>query len=75
MEKWRKQGWPGALTPENSHLLHVARLWFAYDSVELAQQVGVLDVTEDRLEGLMIRLGMGVRYWRERADRERQNER
>lgn len=77
MDGWRKQGrgWPGSLTPENARLLHIARLWFAYDSVELAQQIGGLDLPADQVEGVMMRLGMAYRYWKQRADEERQRER
>lgn len=53
--------------------MHVARLWYAYDSIELAQQMSGLELVASRVEGTMIRLGMCVRYWRERAEEERKN--
>ena len=74
IEKWREQGWPGVLTPENAQLLHVARLWHAYDDLALAQQIAGLELPRSRVEGVMIRLGMAYRYWRQRAEEERKRE-
>ncbi len=70
IEKWREQGWPGPLTPENAQLLHVARVWWAYDDLSLAQKVTGLEIPATGAEGLLMRLGMAYRHFRDQAREE-----
>jgi len=51
--------------------MHVGRLWWAFDSLDLACETTGFTVPRTRAEGYLVRLGMAYRHYRERAEKER----
>ena len=71
LDQWREQGWPGLPSPDNRRVMRVARLWWAFDDLDLACQASEFCVPRTRAEGYLVRLGMAYRHYRERAEKER----
>lgn len=50
--------------------MRVARLWWAFDDLDLACQASEFSVPRTRAEGYLVRLGMAYRHYQERAKKE-----